>query len=120
MKPYFISILEQRWIVRNKDKFSVDSQISSLLCIFFFPLLQNNSPSLGKQMSNQYHHHISVLHHFPFQPVNGKLFMFIYIISIILREKFYSFRYSPLVIHSSMIYGQSAMMMFYTRTWSLG
>ena len=76
MKPYFISILEQRWIVRNKDKLSIDSQISSLLCIFF-SFLQNNSLSLGKQMSNQYHHHMSVLHHFPFQPVNGKLFMFI-------------------------------------------
>ena len=76
MKPYFISILEQRWIVRNKDKLSIDSQISLLLCIFF-SFLQNNSLSLGKQMSNQYHHHMSVLHHFPFQPVNGKLFMFI-------------------------------------------
>ena len=79
MKPYFISVLEQRWIGGNKDKLSVDSQILLLLCnVFFFSLLQNNSLSLGKQMSNQYHYHMSVLHHFPFQPVNGKLFMFLF------------------------------------------
>lgn len=115
MKPYFISMLEQRWIVRNKDKLSVDSNFIALLCIFF---LQNNSLSLGKHMSNQYHHHMSVLliSHFNLLMENHS---FIYIISIILREKLCSFRYRLLVIHSSMIYGQSAMMLFYTRTWSL-